>query len=143
MLVYDECDQRRTLGPDEFFLVSFDTVEAEDGEPEQLVRYTVHVFGDGSISYFEDGELRMLWPGIAPSPRTNGESTPDIGVKTPQPRFSGAFAGIQPRRSLPCDRVRATGPTRAPIPRSKQFSITGRGVELGPVGPRAARRTGP
>lgn len=58
MLVYDECDTRRKLGPDEFFLVSFDTVEAEDGEPEQLVRYTVHVFGDGTISYFEDGELQ-------------------------------------------------------------------------------------
>jgi hypothetical protein len=52
MLLYDECDRRTPLGADEFFVVSFDTVENE-----RFVRYVVHVFGDGTILFFENGKL--------------------------------------------------------------------------------------
>lgn len=52
MLVYDECQRRTPLGADEFFVVSFDTVE-----DERFERYVIHVFGDGTIVFFEDGKL--------------------------------------------------------------------------------------
>jgi hypothetical protein len=54
MLMYDECARLTRLGPNEFVLVNFDTVEDEDGESE-LERYTVHVFGDGTLIFFENG----------------------------------------------------------------------------------------
>jgi len=55
MLMYDECARRTRLGPDEYLLVNFDTVEHEDGE-DKLLRYSVHVFGDGTLIFFENGE---------------------------------------------------------------------------------------
>lgn len=58
MLLYDECDRRAPLGPDEFFAVNFDTVEQQPGGPEELDRMTVHVFGDGTIAFFRDGVLQ-------------------------------------------------------------------------------------
>jgi hypothetical protein len=54
MLMYDECGRRTPLGPDEYFLVTFDTVEVEDGR-EAIERYSVHVFADGTIIFFENG----------------------------------------------------------------------------------------
>jgi hypothetical protein len=55
MLMYDECGRRDPLGPDEYFLVTFDTVEVEDGK-EGIERYSVHVFADGTIIFLENGE---------------------------------------------------------------------------------------
>jgi hypothetical protein len=56
MLMYDECGRTTPLGPDEFFLVSFKTVEVEDGR-ERLVHYNIHIFADGTIVFLEDGVL--------------------------------------------------------------------------------------
>jgi hypothetical protein len=56
-LMYDECARTRPLGPDEFFLVSFDTAVTEDGK-EKFERYTVHIFGDSTLIFFEDGKLQ-------------------------------------------------------------------------------------
>jgi hypothetical protein len=53
-LSYDECGRTTPLGANEYFLVSFDSVETEDGH-DALVRYNVHVFPDGTIIVFEDG----------------------------------------------------------------------------------------
>ncbi|MCI0401743.1 MAG: hypothetical protein L0Y67_01345 [Gammaproteobacteria bacterium] len=57
VLMYDECSRTIPLGPNEYFLVNFDTVELENGL-EKLERYTVHIFTDGTIIFFEDGELQ-------------------------------------------------------------------------------------
>jgi hypothetical protein len=57
MLMYDECAQTTPLGPDQYFVVNFDTVEVENGV-EKLERYTVHIFTDGTIIFFEDGVLQ-------------------------------------------------------------------------------------
>jgi hypothetical protein len=56
MLMYDECSRTEPFGPDEYFLVNFDTVEVEEGV-EKVERYTVHIFADGTIIFFEDGHL--------------------------------------------------------------------------------------
>src|SRR4051794_2407478 len=53
-LMYDECARTTPLGPNEYFLISFDTVEEEGGHSD-LVRYNVHVFRDGTIRFFENG----------------------------------------------------------------------------------------
>ena len=47
-LMYDECGRTAPLAPDEYFLVTFDTVEQEDGADE-LKRYAVHIFSDGTL----------------------------------------------------------------------------------------------
>ena len=54
MLMYDECARTTPLGPDEYVLVMFKTVEVEDGE-EKLEHYVLHLFTDGTIIYIEDG----------------------------------------------------------------------------------------
>lgn len=54
MLMYDETGRTEPLGPDEYFLVSFTTVEVEDGV-EELEHYVIHVFTDGTIIFIEDG----------------------------------------------------------------------------------------
>jgi hypothetical protein len=54
MLMYDECGRTAPLGPDEYFLVNFDTVELVAGQ-HQLVRYSIHVFPDGTIAFLENG----------------------------------------------------------------------------------------
>ncbi len=56
MLLYDECGRTTPFGPDEYFRVSFTTVEVEDGV-EKLEHYVIHIFTDGTIIFFEDGEL--------------------------------------------------------------------------------------
>lgn len=55
MLMYDECARTAPLGPNEYVLVNFDTVE-QDGDESELERYAVHVFGDGTLIFFENGE---------------------------------------------------------------------------------------
>jgi len=42
MLMYDECNRTTALGPDEYFLVSFDTVDTDTGT-EKLERYNIHI----------------------------------------------------------------------------------------------------
>jgi hypothetical protein len=54
MLLYDECGRTTPLGPDEYFLVNFDTVEGPPGA-EALQRYSIHVFSDGTIIFIENG----------------------------------------------------------------------------------------
>jgi len=54
MLLYDDCARVTPLGSDQYFLVSFDTIEGER-DNEELKRYTVHIFGDGTLIFFEDG----------------------------------------------------------------------------------------
>jgi uncharacterized repeat protein (TIGR01451 family) len=56
MLMYDECGRTTPLGPNEYFLISFDTVE-EVGGVEKLERYTVHIFPDNTILFIEDGHV--------------------------------------------------------------------------------------
>lgn len=56
VLMYDECQRTTPLGPDEYLLVNFDTVEVEDGL-EELVRYSIHLFGDGTLIFFENGQV--------------------------------------------------------------------------------------
>jgi hypothetical protein len=57
VLMYDECGRRTPLGPDQYFLVTFQTVELEDGL-EKLEHYVLHLFTDGTIIFFEDGVLQ-------------------------------------------------------------------------------------
>ena len=54
-LMYDECARTTPLGANEYFLVTFDTVEEEDGA-QHLERYAIHVFANGTIIFFENGE---------------------------------------------------------------------------------------
>ena len=54
-LMYDECARTTPLGPGEYFLITFDTVETEDGK-EHLNRYAIHVFSDATIIFFENGK---------------------------------------------------------------------------------------
>ena len=56
-LMYDECGRTTPLEPNEYFLVSFDTVEIEEGS-EKLKRYNVHIFGDGTIIFLENRKLQ-------------------------------------------------------------------------------------
>jgi hypothetical protein len=56
-LMYDECAQTTPLGPNEYFLIGFDTVEEEDGGENAVERYAVHVFSDGTIIFLENGEV--------------------------------------------------------------------------------------
>lgn len=64
MLLYDECDRTQPLGPNEYFLVSFDTVETDSGTPK-LERYAVHVFSDGTIIWLKDGVVQTDSTGAA------------------------------------------------------------------------------
>lgn len=60
MLMYDECATTTPLGPDDYFLVSFDNVEGSGatGDPERIERYSVHVFGDGTLILLVDGKAQ-------------------------------------------------------------------------------------
>jgi hypothetical protein len=57
VLLYDECGRTVPLGPNEYVLVNFKTVEVENGA-EKLNIYTVHLFTDGTIIFFENGFLK-------------------------------------------------------------------------------------
>lgn len=58
MLLYDECGTTVPLRKDDYFLVNFDTVEKHQDGPEELVRYSIHVFSDGTIIFFENGQVQ-------------------------------------------------------------------------------------
>jgi hypothetical protein len=63
VLMYDECGRTEALGPNEYVLVSLKTVEEEDGR-EKLENYALHLFTDGTLTFFEDGVLQP--PGRTP-----------------------------------------------------------------------------
>jgi hypothetical protein len=88
-LLYDECARTRPLGPDQYFLVSFDSVGKEDGK-EQLERYTVHIFGDGTLIFFKDGKLK---------------ADPTGKVRTREIEGQRAAAGFGPSPNCPADHL--------------------------------------
>jgi len=57
VLMYDECGRTQPLGPDEYVLVNFKTVENENGA-DHLNIYSVHLFTDGTIVFIENGFLK-------------------------------------------------------------------------------------
>lgn len=63
VLMYDECSRTVPLGPNEYFLVSFKTIEVEAGI-EKMEHYVLHLFSDGTIIFFENGVIQS--PGRAP-----------------------------------------------------------------------------
>ena len=91
MLFYDECNTTTPLGPDEYFLINFDTVEVEGGL-EQLDRYTVHAFSDGTIIFFKNGVLQ-----------TNGNGEYRLNEIAGQ----RGSVGFGPSPNCPFDHVRA------------------------------------
>ena len=56
-LMYDQCGRTTPLGPNEYVLVNLRTVEGATGA-EQLNVYTVHLFPDGTMIFFENGSLQ-------------------------------------------------------------------------------------
>jgi Nidogen-like/Thrombospondin type 3 repeat len=58
MLMYDECSRTTALRPDEYFLINFDTVETDSGS-EELERYSIHVFADGTLIWFVNGVAQV------------------------------------------------------------------------------------
>jgi hypothetical protein len=54
MLMYDDVGLTTPLGPNQFVPISFSTVETESGH-DHLNQYDVHVFTDGTITFFENG----------------------------------------------------------------------------------------
>lgn len=57
MLLYDECSRTTPLGPNEYVLVNFKSVESDTGL-ERLRNYEVHIFTDGTLVFLEDGILQ-------------------------------------------------------------------------------------
>ena len=57
VLMYDQCSRTTPLGPNEYVLVSFKTVEIESGQ-EKLKNYNLHLFTNGTIVFVEDGVVR-------------------------------------------------------------------------------------
>jgi hypothetical protein len=57
VLMYDECGRTQPLGPNEYVLVNFKTVENENGA-DHLNIYSVHLFTDGTIIFIENGFLK-------------------------------------------------------------------------------------
>lgn len=72
MLMYDECSRTVPLGPNEYTLISFPTVEIEDGV-EKLERYVIHAFSDGRIAFFENGHLQTTESGASRVPEIEGQ----------------------------------------------------------------------
>lgn len=72
MLMYDECGRTAPLGPNEYTLVNFSTVEIEGGE-ETLQRYSVHVFADGRIVFLENGHVHPDASGLVRSTEIEGQ----------------------------------------------------------------------
>jgi hypothetical protein len=56
--MYDECGRTTPLRPDEYFRVSFTTVEAEN-DIEKLKHHVIHIFTDGTIIFIEDGMVQQ------------------------------------------------------------------------------------
>jgi hypothetical protein len=59
LLMYDECGRTSPLGPNEYFLVSFANIETKNGV-ESFEHYTVHIFSDGTIIFFDNRNLQTV-----------------------------------------------------------------------------------
>jgi hypothetical protein len=55
--MYDQCNRTTPLGQNEYVLVSFKTVEIENGQ-EKPKNYNLHLFTDGTIIFIEDGVVQ-------------------------------------------------------------------------------------
>lgn len=55
MLMYDECGRVTPFGPDQFFLVHFETVEKDEFGNEAVEHWAIHIFPDATIIAFKDG----------------------------------------------------------------------------------------
>ena len=90
MLMYDECGRTTPLGSEDYFLVSFKTVETDAGV-EKLEHYNIHVFSDGTIIFIEDGVVHA--PGRAP---TVDGMRGDVGFgRSPNCAFDHVIAEFQ------------------------------------------------
>lgn len=56
-LMYDQCGRTTPLGPNEYVLVNLKTVEGVTGD-ELLNIYSLHLFKDGTMIFFENGALQ-------------------------------------------------------------------------------------
>src|SRR5712692_8438375 len=54
VLMYDECGRTTRLGPNQYVLVSFKTIEVVNGK-EAVRNYVVHLFSDSTLIFIEDG----------------------------------------------------------------------------------------
>jgi hypothetical protein len=72
MLMYDECGRTRPLGVNEYTLITFPTVEIEDGI-EKFERYVIHVFADGRIIFLENGHVETTEDGEVRVPEIEGQ----------------------------------------------------------------------
>jgi hypothetical protein len=59
LLMYDECALTTPLTPNQYFLVSFGNVEG-GGTTATFEHYSVHVFTDGTIVFFDNGQAQAL-----------------------------------------------------------------------------------
>jgi len=89
MLMYDECGRRSPLGTEEYVRISFDTVEIEDGV-EELEHYIIHAFTDGTIVFFENGQLQR---------------DPDNAARAPEIAGQRGHVGFGPSPNCPFDHV--------------------------------------
>jgi hypothetical protein len=71
-LMYDECGRTTPLAPDEYFLVTFDTVEQEDGA-DAIKRYAVHIFSDGTLIFLENGKVQRADDGSLRAAEIEGQ----------------------------------------------------------------------
>ena len=70
-LMYDECSATTPLGPNDYFLVSFNNVDSDAGSA-RLEHYAVHLFTDGTLIFFEDGQVQSV-NGESRVPEINGQ----------------------------------------------------------------------
>ncbi|HEX6901892.1 MAG TPA: nidogen-like domain-containing protein [Thermoanaerobaculia bacterium] len=94
MLMYDECGRTTPLGPDEYVLVTFDTVEVEDGA-EHLERYVLHLFSDGTLIFLENGEVQTHEQGERRVTEIEGQRAALGFGPTPNCPFDHAFAEFE------------------------------------------------
>lgn len=72
MLMYDEVGLTTPLGPNDYFLLNFTTVEGEDGA-EHLEHYSVHIFTDGTLVFLQNGEPQEASDGTIRTPEIAGQ----------------------------------------------------------------------
>ncbi|HZJ64936.1 MAG TPA: thrombospondin type 3 repeat-containing protein [Kofleriaceae bacterium] len=125
MLMYDEVGLTTPMRPTDYFLVSFTTVELEDGV-EKLEHYNIHVFADGTIMFLENGAPQAAADGATRAHEIRGQrgkvgfgpspnsATPhvivefEIGLSGAAPLVHGAYS--------PDPQFWTSTPPRCPIP---------------------------
>ncbi|HEX5494982.1 MAG TPA: thrombospondin type 3 repeat-containing protein [Mycobacteriales bacterium] len=99
MLMYDECGTTRPLGTDEYFLVSFDTIEGGQGEPESVERYNIHIFTDGTIVFLLNGVAQTDQAGNARVTEIDGQQGRAGFGQSPKCQFNHLVVEYQVRLS--------------------------------------------